>query len=86
MAELGITNYALRNKFHISPATFEAWDRNGGRHVRPDTLRRLADALRVTYLDLIRRLRVGPGDFSEVGRKLTEARLRAAKTRKKREA
>jgi hypothetical protein len=81
MAELGITTHALRHQFHVSLDNILKWDE--GVRPRPDTLRRLADALQVTYVDLVRKLRVGPGDFSEVGVALAAARLNKPKKKKR---
>jgi hypothetical protein len=77
MAELGITIGTLKKRYGVSPDTIRIWD-EGGR-ARPDTLRRLADVLQVTYMDLVRHLNVSPGDFSEDGRMLTAARLNKPK-------
>jgi transcriptional regulator with XRE-family HTH domain len=82
MLDLGISVNALKKKHHIAPSTINSWD-EGAVNPRPDTLRRLADALQVQYLDLIRYLRVTPGDFTEVGQKLTEARLKKERRRVK---
>lgn len=82
MAELGLTKYSLQHTHGVSYATFDKWD-EGTVRPRPDTLRRVALALQVTYLELVRRLRVSPGDFSEDGRRLTAIRLKKSRRRVK---
>jgi len=80
MAELGITVGTLKKRYGVSPDTINKWD-EGGRS-RPDTLRRLAEVLQVTYIDLVRHLNINPGDFSEDGRLLTAARLNKPKKKR----
>jgi transcriptional regulator with XRE-family HTH domain len=78
MAALGISVYALQNKHHISMNTIRHWELRTGRP-RPDSIRRLAEALQVTVPDLCKSLGVKPADFSEVGVFLAEARKRKQK-------
>jgi hypothetical protein len=80
MAELGITVSTLRNRHGISIYTIQSWD--AGARPRPETLRRLAEVLQVTYMDLVRHLNVSPGDFSDVGERLTAARLNKPKRKR----
>lgn len=78
MAELGITIGTLKKRYGVSPMTLKMWD-EGIWRPKPDTLRRLAEVLQVTYTDLVRHLNVSPGDFSDVGQMLTAARLNKPK-------
>ena len=70
MQSRGMTYYQLRYKHRISPDTFTAWE--NGQAAKPDTLRRLAQALDMQYLTLVKNLGV---------KVLNAARLRRARAK-----
>jgi transcriptional regulator with XRE-family HTH domain len=67
----GISQYKLKTEFHISPQTFKAWE--NGQAVRPSTLRRLAEVMRMDYDTLRRNLGVVVLTTARI-RRLREAR------------
>jgi hypothetical protein len=81
MAELGISIYQLRRYHNFNYDTIRRWD-DSDVQPKPDTLQRLARILRVHYLELIRKLGVTPGDFSERLAAVTAARLNPKRRRK----
>lgn len=56
LASAGITYSSLKTEFHFSPDTIKRWEQ--GYPARPYTVRKLARILGISYLDVIKNLRV----------------------------
>lgn len=84
MAELGITKYALRREHGFHWENLARWA--AGFPARPHTLRKLAGALEVEFVDLVRNLGVTPMSTDGAGTPPRPARRAAPRARGARKA